>query len=779
MGPVVGANNGTVTNSYYVNTPGGNSQGTQVTVYNITLGDGITMSGNFRTVGRTAANTYYFGKENDAITLTATPVEGKTAIYSVNGTPIDGNTFTMPAGDVTVSVEFVMTWADLKTAMTAGGTRTVTLTNNVARVNSDCIDASGTVTLDLNGYTIDGGTTQTNPLFFINNGVSMTITDSQTGGNLCNSGKNATVSVDGGTLTLAAGTINAQSNGVFIWEGNFNMTGGTITGGSSSGVELKDNATFTMTGGTITGGSSSGVELNDNARFAMTGGTITGNAVGVDVSSATATFTVSGNVDITGNTKNSITTDVSLYYDGTSFNPIRIGGALDEAARIGINIDDYAANAITGSVVMVFTDGLKGYGSKQNFTLNGRDGLALATTESGEIALGAIYTLTLPSPATVSGYTAEQDAPVGSVVYKLPCGDVVTINYTGAVTEGKSVRFTIPNGAITYLGAVDAQGRAIAFTMPGSNTTITKEADNAHYTFGGITLRETFVNGESVGLEATFDGSSLATISIPTAISVTGVTLNRTFTPGKPATMILPFNGNKAYGGADVNGAAIYTFTGVALNETTQKWEATMTELDKGDAYHYGALVANTPYIVVPTASSITLTNGGTLCTAEGGGQETKPSGSNWTFKGTYSYIKWTTDTSDPDYNAERADEIGKAYGFAGKEKTDIEVGDFVRVASGAKIRPMGCYLLWSDIPNAANARALTRGAADSELPQRITVRLVGANGEVTNIGTLDTTTGEMTFDSEALYTLDGVRLSGKPSSKGIYINNGKKIVIK
>ena len=39
--------------------------------------------------------------------------------------------------------------------------------------------------------------------------------------------------------------------------------------------------------------------------------------------------------------------------------------------------------------------------------------------------------------------------------------------------------------------------------------------------------------------------------------------------------------------------------------------------------------------------------------------------------------------------------------------------------------------------------------------------------------------TGEMTFDSEAWYTLNGVRLNGKPTKKGIYINNGKKIVIK
>ena len=76
---------------------------------------------------------------------------------------------------------------------------------------------------------------------------------------------------------------------------------------------------------------------------------------------------------------------------------------------------------------------------------------------------------------------------------------------------------------------------------------------------------------------------------------------------------------------------------------------------------------------------------------------------------------------------------------------------------------------------------ALTRGAAatDEELPQSITVRLVGSNGETNGIGTLDTKTGELSFDSEAWYTLDGVRLSGKPSTKGIYINNGKKIVIK
>ena len=88
------------------------------------------------------------------------------------------------------------------------------------------------------------------------------------------------------------------------------------------------------------------------------------------------------------------------------------------------------------------------------------------------------------------------------------------------------------------------------------------------------------------------------------------------------------------------------------------------------------------------------------------------------------------------------------------------------------------CQLLAGSEPS--NARGLTRGAAatEEELPQSITVKLISASGETTAIGEIDITTGKMTFDSEAWYTLDGVRLSGKPSTKGIYINNGKKIVI-
>jgi hypothetical protein len=278
----------------------------------------------------------------------------------------------------------------------------------------------------------------------------------------------------------------------------------------------------------------------------------------------------------------------------------------------------------------------------------------------------------------------------------------------------------------------------------------------------------------SGNISAEFDGTSLETMSIPVEITVNSVTLNRTFTYNKCATLMLPFSLGD---GQSLNGGTLYKFDGV--NNGEGDWVATLSEFTS-------PLKANTPYLIAPnghmTDDKITFDlNGGTVTlNTTTAGEDSNEKDDLWDFIGTYSYIKWTTVTGDQDYSAEREAEIGKVYGFAAVEKTGIHVGDFVRVASGAKIRPMCAYLKWKgSIPN--NARALTRAATndDTELPQRITVKLVSANGETTAIGTLDTTTGEVLFDSEAWYTLDGVRLSGKPSTKGIYINNGKKIVIK
>ena len=263
------------------------------------------------------------------------------------------------------------------------------------------------------------------------------------------------------------------------------------------------------------------------------------------------------------------------------------------------------------------------------------------------------------------------------------------------------------------------------------------------------------------------NSTSLKTLNITRDIYVNRISLDRTFTKGKPATVMLPFS-------MEVNaisGGTFYTFGGV--EKENDRWVATMNAVT-------GSIEANTPYIVMPTETSLTFNNGTYLCTEGGGGGQTADEGSHWTFKGTYDYIKWTTDTSDPDYTAGRAAEIGRVYGFAGvaKSENSIEVGDFVKVASGARIRPMSAYLMWSDTPNQAPARTGMKAAADTadELPQSITVRLIDASGTVTNVGEIDTETGEISF--VGWYTLQGVKLDAEPTEPGIYIYNGKTVSI-
>ena len=407
-------------------------------------------------------------------------------------------------------------------------------------------------------------------------------------------------------------------------------------------------------------------------------------------------------------------------------------------------------------------------------TINGGTVTATSTSDVGIYGIDGV---------TINGGTVNANGIYADGDITINGGKVTNNSDPGIRSNNGTIILGLRNAtdyitAESYSGAVKiADGK----TLVDENGTIWSGTLNNDQIENGIndrTLRPVMgvvlTKDGSGNISAEFDGTSLETVSIPVNITVNSVTLNRTFTHDKCATLMLPFSLSD---GQSLNGGILYKFDGV--NNGEGDWVATLSEFTS-------PLKANTPYLIKPngnmTDDKITFDlNGGTVTlNTTTAGEDSNEKDDLWDFIGTYSYIKWTSDTGDQDYSTEREAEIGKVYGFAAVEKTGIHVGDFVRVASGAKIRPMCAYLKWKgSIPN--NARALTRGAAndDTELPQRITVKLVSASGETTAIGTLDTTTGEVSFDSEAWYTLDGVRLSGKPTKKGLYINNGKKIVIR
>ena len=191
-----------------------------------------------------------------------------------------------------------------------------------------------------------------------------------------------------------------------------------------------------------------------------------------------------------------------------------------------------------------------------------------------------------------------------------------------------------------------------------------------------------------------------------------------------------------------------YTFAGVS--KVGDEWQATMTEVGTGTI-----LTANKPYLLKPKGTGIDFSDHYTLAGSITAGSTTS---GDWEFKGVYASKTWT--------------EAGYDYGFAAssgtaKDGETVSAGDFVKVGSGASIAPMRAYLTYTG--------AGARGMSAEALPDRITVVLLSSSGGTTAIGEINTRTGE----TSNWFDLNGRRLDGKPAQKGIYINNGKKVVVK
>ena len=271
------------------------------------------------------------------------------------------------------------------------------------------------------------------------------------------------------------------------------------------------------------------------------------------------------------------------------------------------------------------------------------------------------------------------------------------------------------------------------------------------------------------GTKAIIDGSSEETVSEDiNGKTVFSIVYNRTFTPGRCATVMFPF---KITGSNTVSGGTFYKFECVSC-DGDHGWLASMVEET--------SLSANIPYLLLPSApnltfnlnSAVTLNRSVSLKNADGCDCEC------WKFIGSYEKVTW-----------------GKAhidYGFAASNEGSVEVGDFVALggigdglATNSYIKPMRCFLRYVGpdpayvpdplYPDPAYAPSRTR-SADNGLPERIGVILRAVDGSVTSVGTISTETGEVSF--EGWFTLDGVKLPAEPTANGIYIHNGKKVAV-
>ena len=244
------------------------------------------------------------------------------------------------------------------------------------------------------------------------------------------------------------------------------------------------------------------------------------------------------------------------------------------------------------------------------------------------------------------------------------------------------------------------------------------------------------------GTCANFEMANEKSYNIPSSFTATYATLSRSFTNRTTCTVCLPY----AVPAATIASLGkIYYFSGIS-GTTVQ-----MTEQTEG-------LVANTPYIFVPssnasqiTATSVTINMSST--------PNTSPNGQSFIFKGVYEHKDFTTDEIS-----------GGIYGFAADaDHGASSVGQFVKASNGAWIEGMRAYLAYGG--DDLTGTASTRGEG---LPDVLNVVLIHANGSTTNIGRLELMTAE---DGSPIYNLSGQRVEN--SYKGLVIKNGKKVVIK
>ena len=279
-------------------------------------------------------------------------------------------------------------------------------------------------------------------------------------------------------------------------------------------------------------------------------------------------------------------------------------------------------------------------------------------------------------------------------------------------------------------------------------------------------------NGKIVELVSTEDygsiqilvGASEALIGYDTSVTnmitkpieISAVTNAKKYTPNFAEVVMLPFDVSVRY----IRGGIFCKFLGMEKSGFTYTARLMFVSTK---------LSANTPYLFVPTLENMTfkLPEGQTVIFKTSETPEVRQG--DWVFRGNYNAIDW-----------EQAG-IENAYVFKGKESgTDGVNGSFVKATSGI-LHSMSGYLIQEKQAasgvRGVNGKVASKTMSIEELPDEINIRIENENGKTTALGTLNTRTGEMKIDR--WFDVQGRLLKGKPTIKGVYYNNGKKVIVK
>ena len=312
---------------------------------------------------------------------------------------------------------------------------------------------------------------------------------------------------------------------------------------------------------------------------------------------------------------------------------------------------------------------------------------------------------------------------------------------TGAVgTLAKVTKQSIPEGRPTgYCYYEKFSENATLYIPLTSELASYAQADKLY--IGGWGYTVTSVDLIYAPIELANDADNATTISnwqsILTNVTLAGRTLTKS---GDWNTLCLPFAVSAEQLAVSTN--PLYGATIKELNaETSSLADGTLT-LNFTDA---SSIEAGKPYIV-KWASGENVSNplfeGVTITVTEPTAVEfSNANGSNCKFVGQFKPF---------DINAGNIDEI-------------IMLGSGSKLGYSKNARELKTFRAHFEVPGRAAARAFVMNFGDEE-----TTGIISVQGS-----------GSMVNGSDAWYSLGGQRLQGAPTAKGVYIQNGRKVVVK
>lgn len=381
-------------------------------------------------------------------------------------------------------------YPDLLSAVRAANTgETIKLLKETTEHSSVQVNTAKSITLDLNGKTVNFTTTGDN-LVVIFTGATLTITDTSSSheGKITNTATNKkpTVSIGaGGKVILKNGEIiNANTDttvGAVQLNGSavFEMEGGKVTAtGKQMGVTAFDSAKVDISGGEInavniaisTNGSK---DASENVKITVSGGKVTSsgnNACGVYLPAGD--MSVSGNAEISG-AAGIVVRGGGLTVEGgtvTATQPnsthLQVGNSGNNTPAAGIVVEDVNSAAqqggqkhvvITGGTVQSNVDGGRSIESWS------RSGAEEQTNAPFEIS-GGKFTVNSAKDENVSGYLDTED-----INAQLGSDGTVT---SKAVTQAEAEASITENDKITYYKSL---AKAIAAAAGGKTVKLEKD----------------------------------------------------------------------------------------------------------------------------------------------------------------------------------------------------------------------------------------------------------------------------------------------------------------